>query len=78
MVKLSEAVAAYAGAVSEHQLMVSGVKWSEHTAAELLTQYPAATVVRLAHEADSKAGECLISVKALSSMMYVHCSRSFS
>eukprot|EP00953_Heterococcus_sp_UTEX-ZZ885_P012280 7042-Heterococcus_DN1.PRE.1 len=43
MVKLSEAVAAYAGAVSEHQLMVAGIKWSKHTAAELLTQYPAAT-----------------------------------
>jgi hypothetical protein len=57
MVKLSEAVAVYEGAVSKHQLMVSGIKWSTLTAVQMLDQYSAAEVVRLAHEADSKAGE---------------------
>jgi hypothetical protein len=57
MEKLSEAVAVYAGAVSEHQLMVSGVKWSMLTAAQLLDQYPAAAVVSMAQETERKAGE---------------------
>ena len=57
MVKLSEAVAVYAGAVSEHQLMVSGVKWSTLTAVQLLDQYPAAAVVSMAQETERKAGE---------------------
>eukprot|EP00953_Heterococcus_sp_UTEX-ZZ885_P008471 5084-Heterococcus_DN1.PRE.1 len=57
MVKLSEAVAVYEGAVSEHQLMVSGIKWSGYTADELLNQYPAAAVNAMAQETERKAGD---------------------
>jgi hypothetical protein len=57
MQKLGKAVAVYEGAVSAHQLLLSGIKWSKLTGVQLLDQYAAAEVIRLAHEADSKAGE---------------------
>jgi hypothetical protein len=70
MVKLREAVAVYAGAFSEHQLLVSGIKWSTLTAVQLLDHYSAAEAVRLAHEADSMRGEFCYRWKVLEYDVY--------